>query len=130
MSTEAPTQESLATTPAGSRWGWSAARVYLAVVAVAFGFTLRDLAAGHSGIGTWAISVLTAPWSVLLTSAARALAVQLSPQALRVAGLALVVVSAALNARILYGIAARAERDAADSRAAHAAQPPGGPTHG
>jgi hypothetical protein len=116
MSTDDPLHESLAPTPAGSRWGRNAALVYLGVVAVAFAFTLSELFANRSGTGTWAISVLTAPWSVLLANLARVLADRLAPGALRTLGLALVLLSAALNARILYGMGARAERDARASR--------------
>jgi drug/metabolite transporter (DMT)-like permease len=115
MSATGPTHEPLAPAPSGSRWGRNAAMVYLGVVAVAFAFTLRELATERSGTGTWAISVLTAPWSVLLAGVARVLAGRLEPGAMRVLGLALVLLSAALNARILYGIGARAERDARDS---------------
>jgi len=117
MPTEDRTHESLAPAPAGSRWGRNAALVYGGVCAVAFAFTLRELFAGQSGTGTWAISVLTAPWSVLLASVARMLSGRLAPQALRALGVALVLLSAALNARIVYGMAARAERDAAAARA-------------
>ena len=116
--------ESLAPTPAGSRWGRSAALVYLGVAAIAFAFTLRELSTGRSGTGTWAISVITAPWSVMLAAVARGLAGKLSPGAMRGLGLLLVGISAALNARILYGMAARAERDA------RAARTPGGQPNG
>jgi hypothetical protein len=115
-STDDRTQESLEPVPGRSRWGRNAALVYGGVCAVAFAFTLRELFTGQSGTGTWAISVLTAPWSVLLANVARLLADRLTPGALRATGLALVLLSAALNARILYGMAARAERDARASR--------------
>ncbi len=117
MSTDDRTHESLAPTPERSRWGRNAAAGYGGVAAVAFAFTLRDLAAGRSGTGTWAVSVLTAPWSVLLANVARMLAGRLTPGALRALGLALVLLSALLNARILYGMAARAERDVRAARA-------------
>jgi hypothetical protein len=71
-----------------------------------------------------AISILTAPWSVLLASLARALGSALAPGVMRGLGVVLVVVSALLNARILYGMAARGERDV------RAARTPGGQPHG
>jgi hypothetical protein len=111
MTADPATQESLEPAPAHSRWGRKAAAVYGGVTAIAFAFTLRDLQAGHSGTGTWAVSVLTAPWSVLLANVARMLAGRLGSGTLRALGLALVLLSALLNARILYGMAARAERD-------------------
>ena len=116
MSTDDRTHEALAPAPAHSRWGRNAAAVYGGVAAVAFAFTLNDLAAGRSGTGTWAVSVLTAPWSVLLANVARLLAGRLALGTLRVLGLALMLLSALLNARILYGIAARAERDVRAAR--------------
>lgn len=118
MSADQPAQESLEPAPAHSRWGRQAAAVYAGVTAIAFGFTLRDLQAGHSGTGTWAVSVLTAPWSVLLANVARMLAGRLAPVVLRSLGLALMLLCAALNARILYGMAARAERDVIAARSA------------
>lgn len=123
MSADDRMHESLAPAPAGSRWGRNAALVYGGVCAVAFAFTLRELIGGRSGTGTWAISVLTAPWSVLLASVARMLSDRLAPAFLRALGLALVLLSAALNARIVYGMAARAERDAS------AARTPAGQSH-
>ena len=110
--TEPTATEPLAPAPPHSRWGRSAVRVYLALVAIAAGLTARELFAGRSGVGTWAVSVLTAPWSVLLAGLARALAPRMDAVAMRACGIALVVLAAALNARILYGMAARAERDA------------------
>jgi hypothetical protein len=110
-------QESLAPAPEHSRWGRNAAALYGGVTAIAFAFTLRELLAGRSGTGTWAVSVLTAPWSVLLANVARMLAGRLGPGTLRALGLTLVLLSALLNARILYGMAARAERDVRAARA-------------
>jgi len=110
--TQAPQlDEPLAPAPAGSRWGRNAARVYLGLVLVAFAFTLREMTAGASGTGTWAVSILTAPWSVLLAGVARAFSGRLTPGAMRALGVMLVAAASALNARILYGMAARAERD-------------------
>jgi len=116
MPTDDRTHESLVPAPAGSRWGRNAAGVYGGIAMIAFAFTLRELFTGQSGTGTWAISVLTAPWSVLLANVARLLADRLAPEVLRSLGLALVLLSAALNARIVYGMAARAERDARATR--------------
>ena len=86
----------------------------------------NPLLAGHhvgaSGFGTMAISILTAPWSVLLASVARLLAPSLAPAVMRGAGLALIVLATLLNARILYGMAARAERDARAAQAARGAK--------
>jgi hypothetical protein len=113
---EPPPPESLAPAPSHSRWGLRAAQVYLALVAVTLGFTVREMLTGVSGTGTWGISVLTAPWSVLLSFLARSLAPHAPAGAMRALGLLLVAASAALNARILYGIAARAERDVRGGR--------------
>ncbi len=112
---EVPTStspESLAPTPTSSTWGRKAATTYLGVVAVAAALMVRELVVGASGVGTMAVSILTAPWSVLLASVARAVAPALEPLAMRAIGLVLVALAALLNARIVYGIAARAERDA------------------
>jgi hypothetical protein len=121
-----PNEESLAPPPAGSGWGRKVARTYLAVAALAALLMVRELLAGASGFGTMAISILTAPWSVLLASVAGLLAPSLAPAVMRGAGLALIVLATLLNARILYGMAARAERDA---RAAKASRSSGGTTH-
>lgn len=98
--------------PAGSRWGRRVAIVYLALVAAAFGLLAWELASGQRGLGSIAISVLTAPWSAGLALVAQGVSGALPPAALRALGFALAALAAALNARILYGIAARAERDA------------------
>ena len=108
--------ESLAPAPAGSRWGRLAARVYLGLVAAAFVLLAWELSAGQRGLGSIAVSVLTAPWSALLAMLAQALSGGVPPAAMRVLGFALAIASAALNARILYGMAARAERDVRASR--------------
>jgi len=118
MSTAAQPDEPLAPAPRGSRWGRKAASVYLGVVLAAMVLVVRELLIGSSGLGTLAISVLTAPWSALLSPLAKYLTGRVSPGALRAAGLVLLALCALLNARILYGIGARAERDARDSRAA------------
>lgn len=102
--------------PAGSRWGRRAATVYLAVVALAFALLFYELAAGQRGLGSVALSVLTAPWSAALAMLAQALGGTLPAAAMRVLGFVLAAVAALLNARILYGMAARAERDARGGR--------------
>jgi hypothetical protein len=119
-----PNEEALAPAPGGSAWGRKVARAYLVIAGLAAALMVRELVAGASGIGTMAISILTAPWSVLLASLARALAPALAPGVMRALGLTLVVLSALLNARILYGMAARGERDA------RAARRSGGPPNG
>ena len=124
MPTAPQPDEPLAPSPPGSRWGRKAAGVYLAVVALAMVLVVRELFIGSSGLGTLAISVLTAPWSALLSSLAKFLTGRVSPGVLRTTGLVLLALCALLNARILYGIGARAERDA---RASHTR---GEATHG
>lgn len=108
--------EPLGPSPAGSRWGRRAATIYLAVVGLAFALLLGELAAGQRGLGSIALSVLTAPWSAALALLAQALAGSLPEAGMRILGFALAAAAAALNARILYGMAARAERDARGSR--------------
>ena len=103
--------EPMAPTPPRSAWGRKAAGVYLGVVAVAAALLARELVVGRSGVGVFAVSVLTAPWSGLLAALARSLAERVSPGAMRAIGLVLAVLAALLNARIVYGIAARFERD-------------------
>lgn len=105
--------------PAGSAWGRRVATVYLALAALAFVLLFYDLAAGQRGLGSIAISVLTAPWSAALALLAQSLGGVLAglpagplPEAgMRVLGFTLTGAAALLNARILYGMAARAERD-------------------
>ena len=119
-----PDEEALRAAPIGSAWGRKVSRTYLAIAAVACALMVRELIVGASGLGTMAISILTAPWSVLLAYVARALASGVDPVVLRALGLGLVLLATLLNARILYGMAARAERDA------RAARSPGGASHG
>ena len=109
-------EDRLEATPSGSRWGRNVQLVYLGVVAVAFVALLVEMSQGHSGVGAIAVSVLTAPWSGLLAMLARALGGALAPDAMRVVGLVLVVLSALLNSLVLRGIAARAQRDASAPR--------------
>ncbi len=116
--------EPLAPSPPASRWGRKAAGVYLGVVALAMVLVVRELLIGSSGLGTLAVSVLTAPWSALLSALAKFLTGRVAPGTLRAVGLVLLALCALLNARILYGIGARAERDA---RASHN---PGGSANG
>jgi hypothetical protein len=110
--TDAPAPEALEPAPAGSPWGRRVATVYLVVVGLAFALLVYELARGQRGLGSIAVSVLTAPWSAALAMLAQALAGSLSEGAMRALGFALAAASALLNARILYGMAARAERDA------------------
>lgn len=109
--------EALAPAPEGSTWGRRTAFVYLGVVALAFALLATELARGERGLGSIAVSVLTAPWSAALALLAQALAGALSAGAMRVLGFALTIACALLNARILYGMAARAERDVRAARA-------------
>jgi hypothetical protein len=97
--------------------------VYLALVAIAGALLASELASGRSGLGTLAISVLTAPWSGLLAALGKWLTGRASPGVLRAAGLVLVALCALLNARILYGMAARAERDSRTARPGGAGPP-------
>lgn len=111
-----PEPQALGPTPAGSRWGRRAATIYLAVVAAAFALLFYELAAGQRGLGSVALSVLTAPWSAALALLAQALGGALPEAAMRLLGFVLAAAAALLNARILYGMAARAERDARGTR--------------
>jgi hypothetical protein len=108
--------EVLTPSPVGSRWGRRATVIYLSVVAAAFTLLAWELSTGQRGLGSVAISVLTAPWSAALALLAQALAGAVPQSALRVLGFTLAAASALLNARILYGMAARAERDARTPR--------------
>ena len=110
----APTPEApgmLGPAPAGSIWGRRVATVYLSLAALAFALLFYDLAAGQRGLGSIAISVLTAPWSAALALLAQSLGGALPEAGMRVVGFTLTAAAALLNARILYGMAARAERD-------------------
>jgi hypothetical protein len=109
---DVPAPDALGPAPSGSRWGRRTAGVYLVLVALAFALLFYELARGERGLGSIAVSVLTAPWSAALAMLAQALAGSLSEAAMRALGFALAAASALLNARILYGMAARAERDA------------------
>jgi hypothetical protein len=110
------TPEVPAPSPAGSRWGRRVATVYLALAGLSFALLFYELAAGQRGLGSIAISVLTAPWSAALALLAQSLGGALPEAAMRVLGFALAGAAALLNARILYGMAARAERDARGGR--------------
>jgi hypothetical protein len=112
----APAPGALAPAPAGSRWGRRTAAVYLAVVGLTFALLFYELVRGERGLGSIALSVLTAPWSAALALLAQSLAGALPAGAMRALGFALAAASALLNARILYGMAARAERDARGGR--------------
>jgi hypothetical protein len=116
--------EPLAPSPRGSRWGRNAAGVYLGVLVLATAMVVREMLVGSSGLGILAVSVLTAPWSALLAPLAKFLTGRMAPGTLRAAGLVLLALCALLNARILYGIGARAERDARATRNS------GGHSHG
>jgi len=101
----------LGPSPTGSTWGRRVATVYLALAALAFALLFYELAAGQRGLGSIAISVLTAPWSAALALLAQSLGGALPEAGMRVVGFTLTGAAALLNARILYGMAARAERD-------------------
>ena len=104
-------EDRLEPSPEHSTWGRNAMRVYLGVAAIAFALMVSEMVRGESGFGTFLISIVTAPWSGLLMMPARALAGRLSPGTMRGIGVALVVLSALLNAAVIRGIAARAQRD-------------------
>lgn len=106
------TLETLTPTPTGSRWGALVARIYLSLVGLALVLVVVEVARGERGLGAIAVTVLTAPWSGLLAPVAQWLAPSLPVAGLRAMGFALAVGAALLNARVFYGIAARAERDA------------------
>ncbi len=114
--TTRPDPEFLTPAPSGSRWGRRTAAVYLGVVALAFALLFWELGAGQRGLGSIAVSVLTAPWSAALAMLAQGLAGRLPEGAMRLLGFALAAAAALLNARILYGMAARAERDVRAAR--------------
>ena len=107
----APLPGTLGPAPTGSTWGRRVATVYLAVAGLAFALLFYELAAGQRGLGSIAISVLTAPWSAALAMLAQSLGGALPEAGMRVMGFALTGAAALLNARILYGMAARAQRD-------------------
>ncbi len=107
-----PEPETLAPTPAGSAWGKRVAFAYLGAVGLAFALTFVETSRGEHGLGSVAVTVLTAPWSGLLANLAQALGGSLSVAGLRVLGVALTLAAALLNARVFYGIVARMERDA------------------
>ncbi len=110
--------EMVGPTPARSTWGRWTAGVYLALVGAAFVLVLVELAQGTRGLGSVAVSVLTAPWSAALALLAQALPGSLGASVMRVVGFVLTAACAGLNARILYGVAARAERDVNQARGA------------
>lgn len=124
MPNRLPTNESLAPVPQGSRWGRLVAGGYLVIAFVAAALVARDLAMGTPGVGTRIASIITAPWSFFLAGLARALAPVLPLGALRAAGMGAMAFAVALNARILYGMAARFERDARLARGEDAASTP------
>ncbi|MCC6348478.1 MAG: hypothetical protein IT347_02670 [Candidatus Eisenbacteria bacterium] len=111
-----PEPDTLTPAPAHSSWGRRAAAIYLTLVALAFVLLFYELASGRRGLGSVALSVLTAPWSAGLALVAQALAPHLPAGVLRALGFLLAAAAALLNARILYGVAARAERDARGAR--------------
>ncbi len=104
--------ETLAPTPAGSAWGKRVAFAYLGAVALALVLTFVETARGEHGLGSVAVTVLTAPWSGLLANLAQALAGSLGVTAMRALGVTLTVAAALINARVFYGIVARMQRDA------------------
>ncbi len=106
--------EPLGAAPPGSSWGRITVRVYLGIAAASGALLAFDLAQGRSGIGSFFVSVVTAPWSALIAPLAGSLRGPLGDRGLLAVGLALAAGCVALNARIAYGIAARMQRDAAD----------------
>jgi len=96
-----------------SRWGRLVTRAYLVACALALVAMLVETVSGHAGIATMFAAILAAPWSMLVAG----LAPPLPRDWPMAAGLAVRMIPLALfmllNAAIVRGIAARAERDLA-----------------
>ena len=119
--------ESLQPTPVASRWGEKSARIFLIIALVAVAIMIFEAASGRPGVGSLAASILGAPWSVLLAPLAGWLHGRVPDTALRVTGVLLALASVWLNSRIVYGIAARTERDLRSAAAPAAPSPPAPP---
>lgn len=131
MTPIAPTlnsDESLQPAPAASLWGQKASRMFLIVALPAVALMAYEAFSGHPGVGSLAASILSAPWSVLLSGLAQMVQGHLAPAAMRVIGLLLALGCVLLNSRIVYGIAARMERDLRAAAAERRAAPPSDPS--
>jgi len=120
--------ETLQPIPTGSQWGHKASRVFLIVALSAVGLMTYEAFSGRPGVGSLAASILSAPWSVLLAPVAQALHGRIADSAMRVIGLLLALGSVLLNSRIVYGIAARMERDLRAAAAERHSPPPSDPS--
>ena len=119
--------ETLEPTPEHSAWGEKSARIFLIIALVAVAIMIFEAASGRPGVGSLAASILGAPWSVLLAPLAGWLHGRVPDTALRVTGVLLALASVWLNSRIVYGIAARTERDLRSAAAQRRAAPPAPP---
>ena len=120
--------ETLQPAPTASLWGQKASRIFLFIALPAVALMAYEAFSGHPGVGSLAASILSAPWSVLLSGLAQMLQGQLAPAAMRVIGLLLALGCVLLNSRIVYGIAARMERDLRAAAAERRAAPPSDPS--
>ncbi|MEO5989259.1 MAG: hypothetical protein ABIU54_04540 [Candidatus Eisenbacteria bacterium] len=118
------TDEPLQPAPQSSAWGRKASRIFLLIGLSAVGLTIYEVFSGRSGVGSLAAGILSAPWSVLLAPLARAMQGRVPDDALRVIGLLLALGCVLLNSRIVYGIAARMERDLRAMAAERRTPPP------
>ncbi len=103
--------EALQPAPTASAWGQKASRMFLIVALAAVALMTYEAFSGRPGVGSLAAGILSAPWSVLLASVAQALHGRIPDDAMRIIGLLLALGCVLLNSRIVYGIAARMERD-------------------
>src|SRR5213075_1672362 len=103
---QAPATPELPMPPSSmSRWGRNAARIYLAVGALALAAMLVETVLGHPGAGSMIAAILAAPWSMLMAGLAPPLPrdwPMASGLAVRMIPLALFML---LNAAIIRGIA-------------------------
>lgn len=119
--------ETLQPVPTGSLWGQKASRWFLVVALASLALMTYEAFSGRPGVGSLAASILSAPWSVLLSQLAQALHGRLPDSAMRIIGLLLALGCVLLNSRIVYGIAARMERDLRAAAAERRAPPPSDP---
>ncbi len=118
------TDEPLQPAPSASLWGKKASRIFLIIGLLTVALTIYEVFSGRSGVGSLVAGILSAPWSVLLAPLARALQGRVPDDALRVIGLLLALGCVLLNSRIVYGIAARMERDVRALAAERRSPPP------
>lgn len=110
--------------PPQSAWGQNASRMFLVVGLSAVGLMTYEAFSGRPGVGSLAAGVLSAPWSVLLAQLAQALQAHLASAAMRIIGILLALGCVLLNSRIVFGIAARMERDLRAMAAERRSPPP------